>query len=71
MTGPLLLKKKGVILKAQGDVHGLYKKLEVFRPVAATLQTMWQARQQILPFVQLPWLFHNVRLMHNISYLED
>jgi hypothetical protein len=52
-------------------IHELYKKPEVFKPVSATLETMWQDRQMGSLIKSLPWPLHNPNHAHKISYIED
>jgi hypothetical protein len=48
----------------------LYKKPKEFLPVSATLQIMWNDRQNIL-IDSFPWPFHDQRLADKIGYLDD
>jgi hypothetical protein len=61
-------KKNKQVLK---EVLELYKKPQAFSPVPATLQTMWQARQNKSSIAGIPWPFHNLRLRHNLAFIQD
>jgi len=58
-------------LQAVEEVRRLYKKPQEFSPVPATLQTMWQARQNKSSIAGIPWPFHNFRLRHNLAFIQD
>jgi hypothetical protein len=53
------------------EVLELYKKPQEFSPVPAALQTMWQARQNKSSIAGIPWPMHNLRLTHNLSFIQD
>jgi hypothetical protein len=57
--------------QAKRKIRKLYKKPEVFEPLSATLETMWQERQTGSLIKSLPWPLHSPNLAHKISYIED
>jgi hypothetical protein len=57
--------------QALKEVLELYKKPQEFSPVPAALQTMWQARQNKSSIARIPWPFHNLRLRHNLAFVQD
>jgi hypothetical protein len=61
-------KKNKQVLK---EVLELYKKPQEFSPVPAALQTIWQARQNKSSIAGIPWPFHNLRLRHNLAFIQD
>jgi hypothetical protein len=58
-------------LQAVEEVRKLYKKPQEFSPVPATLQTKWQARQSKSSLGKTPWPLHNLRLAHQLDYIQD
>jgi hypothetical protein len=67
----LMDEEKRNYLQAVEEVRRLYKKPQEFSPVPAALQTMWQARQNKSSIAGMPWPFHNLRLRHNLAFIQD
>jgi hypothetical protein len=57
--------------EALKEVLKLYKKPQEFSPVPAALQTMCQARQNKSSIAGIPWPMHNLRLRHNLAFIQD
>jgi hypothetical protein len=57
--------------QAAKKILKLYKKLEVFEPVSAALETMRQDRLMALQVKHMLWPMHNARSIVKIKWLDD